>query len=82
MQRLNKAFASLKTKFLYGQSENNLNGIIGQGPVLLPEESEHNELVFHYQRFLLENGVVEDLSSSQCLTNIKKIMTPFPGRKE
>ena len=77
-----KAFVSLKTKFFYGQSDVNFNEIIGQGPVLLPEEIDHNEVLFHPQRFRLENGVVEDLSSSQCLTNIKKIMTPFTGRNK
>ncbi len=84
-----KAFEAAKDKVLNylgamyfeGIVGEDVNRIIGQGPVLLPEEEDHLEVLFSDSHFTLVPGRVEDISFTRHPNNIKKVYLPFTGRK-
>ena len=56
-----------------------IQGIIGDGPLLLPSDKEHEQILFSQKNRLTE-GKIEDISKARVPTNVEKLITPFTGR--
>jgi len=56
--------------------------IIGEGPILLPKDGDHSEVLFDNTEFPLAKGKIEDISSTRCPTNIEKFSVPYTGRNK
>jgi len=56
--------------------------IIGEGPILLPRDGDHSEVLFDNTEFPLAKGKIEDISSTRCPTNIEKFQVPYTGRNK
>jgi len=76
-----KVLNYLGATYFEGIVGEDVNRIIGQGPVLLPEDEDHTEVLFSDSHFTLVPGRVEDISFTRHPNNIKKVYLPFTGRK-
>ena len=77
-----KVFEHLGEKFFDGKPKSHVLNVIGRGPILLPEDADHNEALFSPNKFPLSNGPIDDISSTIYPSNIEKISAPLTGRKK
>lgn len=77
-----KVFAYLSKRYFGGKPRNYITSILGPGPLLLPQDADHNEPLFSPGQFPLAQGRIENITSNICPTNVKRIPLPFIGRHE
>jgi len=75
-----KVFDYLGEKYFDGKPKSFFTQVIGAGPLLLPEDTDHNEVLFGHGRFPLAVGELEDISNTISPTNIEKLYLPFTAR--
>ena len=75
-----RTFDSLSETFFESRDNSYIKNIIGEGPVLLPEQADHNEVLYGVEDYTLNDGNVEDISSVRYPTNIPKTPLPYTGR--
>ena len=68
--------------YFEGDIGENVKKIIGEGPILLPKDRSHDEVLFSDSHFPLVTGKVEDISTTRFPNNIKTILFPYTGRKK
>ena len=56
---------------------------IGEGPIILPEDFDHNQPLYgkDWKSTELKSGELIDMSRIRGPTNVAKLMSPFTGRK-
>ena len=75
-----KTFDYLSASFFDARDNNYIIAQIGVGPILLPEDQDHQISLYGTHQSTLPPGKVEDVSKARCPTNIQKLITPFIGR--
>jgi len=77
-----KTFEYLSENYFDKKISGYAKKIIGQGPILLPKDEDHSEILFNDADFPLASGKIEDISSTSCPTNVEKFLTPYTGRNK
>ena len=75
-----RTFDSLSERFFESRDNSYIKNIIGEGPMILPENSDHSEVFYGVEDFMLNDGKVEDISNVGHPTNITEKILPFTGR--
>ena len=75
-----RTFDSLSETFFESRDNSYVRNIIGEGPILLPENADHSEVLYGVDDYTLNDGRIEDISSVRYPTNIPKTLLPYTGR--
>lgn len=75
-----RTFDSLSEVFFESRGNTYIKNIIGEGPMILPENSDHSEVLYGVEDFTLNEGPIEDISTVRYPTNIPKTILPYTGR--
>ena len=75
-----RTFDSLSETYFESRDNNYIQSIVGEGPILLPRDAPHDEVLYGSDDYKLSDGRIEDISHVRYPTNIGRTILPYTGR--